>query len=237
MPALGTGVAFAVPAALFVLVAVAVLAPGWTEPRQTVAPGIRDAVLAPLASPVVRGAAACILAVGLVGSAAQTLAPLRLGEAGFSARDLGGLLILGAVLALLGMPLAGFLSDRVGARRTALGWASVVTTLTLAPAILGSRWVVVCLLVAIVPLGRVGGVLGFALGAEHAPAGAGLAAGYGLALSAWSLGAVVGPVLAGTLAEAAGDAAAFAAIGCLAGVLALPIAAARPQPHGRYAIA
>ena len=82
-----------------------------------------------------------------------------------------------------------------------------------------------------------GGTLGYALGAEHAPLGAGLAAGYGVALAAWSLGAVLGPITAGAIADVFGDAAAFAVAAAAAGLLVIPIAAARRRPAERYAVA
>ncbi len=227
-PALGVETAFLLPAAFGALVLAAILYPGWPEEAAAASASLRSALVRPLRSPAARGGAACVLACGLAGSATQTLAPLRLGEDGFTASDLGAVFLVGAVLAVVGTPLAGRLADRRGVGRVSTLWALLPPLLLLAPALSETHWVVIVLLVALVPLNRVGGTLGYALGAEHAPLGAGLAAGYGLALSAWSLGAALGPIAAGTIADAAGDGTAFAATAALVATLVFPIARARP---------
>lgn len=236
-PAFGIEIAFLIPAMFGILVFVALLAPGWAEPKAAGDSSFGRALLAALRSPVARGAAACIFAVGFTASAAQTLAPLRLGEFGYSAEDIGGIFLIGAVIAPALTPIAGRLADHRGARRISVIWTTLLALLLLAPALSAARWVTVFLLVALVPLVRVGGTLGYALGAEHAPLGAGLAAGYGVALAAWSLGAVLGPITAGAIADVFGDAAAFAVAAAAAGLLVIPIAAARRGPAERYAVA
>jgi MFS family permease len=164
-----------------------------------------------------------------VGGTAQTLAPLRLSQNGYSASDLGALLLAGAAVAILATPIAGYLADRHGIRVVSTAWGVFVAFFMTVAAVADAALLVILLLIALVPLSRVGGALAYTLGADSASLGTGLAVGYGLILSAWSLGAAAGPPLAGALADAAGDAVAFACASLLAIMLVIPIATARPR--------
>jgi predicted MFS family arabinose efflux permease len=224
-PALGVEIAFLLPAAFGVLVVAGLMWPGWVEPERP--EGVPRPLRHQRVTPLLTSSVSAIFAVGLVGGAVMTLAPLRLDAAGFSAADLGTLFLLGALGGLVAAPLTGRLSDSRGAGRVAAAWALVVPLLVLGLALSSTAVVAAVFLVALLPALRVGGSIGFALGAEHAPPGAGLAAGYGLALSAWSLGAVVGPLAAGALADVSSDAVALLATAGVGALLVPPIAASR----------
>jgi MFS family permease len=227
-PALGVELAFLLPAAFGLLVLAGLLWPGWVDPvRPKAGPakrrvGFRSRVTRALTSSV-----ASIFAVGLVGGAVTTLAPLRLDAGGYSASDLGTLFLVGAVAGLIAAPLVGRLSDAHGVGRVAAVWALLVPLLVLGHAVSGAAITAAVFLVALLPVLRVGGSIAYALGAEHAPLGAGLAVGYGVALSAWSLGAVAGPLAAGALADHSSDAVALLVTAVAASLLVPPIAASR----------
>jgi DHA1 family solute carrier family 18 vesicular amine transporter 1/2 len=233
-PAIGIREAFLVPAGLAAVVLIGIALPGWDDMRPQERMTWRNAIGSSLSQRVVKGAVAAVLAVGLVQGAIQTLVPLALGEEGYSASALGTLFLVGSVLGLLLAPAAGRFADVFGVARVTTLAFLLVPPLVLALAVAPAAWVLAALLVLLVPLLRTGASLAFALGAEHAPLGRGLATGYGLVLSAWSLGAVAGPLIAGAIADAAGDAFGFAATAGLAALLVGGVAAAgRPQP-ARY---
>jgi predicted MFS family arabinose efflux permease len=230
-PAAGVEVAFLVAGAFGVAIFAGLLLPGWAESR--VGHGIAPTRLLAdaLRSPLVLGSMACALVIGLVGGAAQTLAPLRLNEGGFSAGDIGTVLIVGASLGLLGTAVVGRLVDVRGVAVVAGVWAILIPLLAFGLALGATPWIAALFLAALLPLLRVGGSIGFSLGAEHAALGAGLATSYGLLEVAWSAGAIVGPLSAGAVADAWSEEAGLiaAAIGA---ALLVPLVAA---PWRRYA--
>jgi MFS transporter, DHA1 family, solute carrier family 18 (vesicular amine transporter), member 1/2 len=233
-PALGVEAAFPVPTAFGAVLVAAILLPGWREPVGPAFVPLRTLASSLMHSAAVRASAAAVLTVGLVGGSIPTLVPLRLGAAGYSASDIGAVFVAAAVIGLVAARLAGRLADRSDVGRMAAGWSVGVSFLVLSLAAPGGPWANVAVLIALLPLLRVGGSLAFALGAEHAPLGAGLAAAYGVALTAWSAGAFLGPLVAGSIADAAGDRSAFLTMGVLAAVLTLAIATFRERaPQGR----
>jgi MFS family permease len=236
VPALGAPIAFLLPAAFGALLFLAILWPGWSETRHPARASIGRDLAALLRSSPVRGSVVCILACGLVGGAVQTLIPLRLGAAGYTTSELGSVFVVAALIGLAGTPLAGRLGDRCGVGRVTTGWCAVVSLLVLALAASSTPFLAVALVLMLYPLLRVGGSLGYALGAEHAPLGAGLAAGYGLALAAWSAGAVLGPLSAGVIADTAGDSIAFLAAAATGALLTLGLAMSQRPAHRELVI-
>jgi MFS family permease len=231
-PLLGVETAFLIPAAFGAVVVACILLPGWVEPvpaARALRP--RASIAAALRSRAVQGAAALILAVGFVGGVVQTLAPLRLDRDGYSTSDLGWLFLAAALVSIAVTPLAGRLADRSGVGRVATAWSLVVVALLVALVPDAGAWPTVAVLLVLLPLFRVGGALGYALSAEYAALGAGLAAGFGLVLTGWSLGAVAGPPIAGLISDGLGDAAAFAIAAAVALVLAIPVAGSRRDPQ------
>jgi MFS family permease len=157
----------------------------------------------------------------------QTLAPLRLDRSGYSTSDIGGVFLAGALLSLVVTPLAGRFADRTGVERVSTLWTLAVVVLVVGLVPDAGPWPTIALLLVLLPLFRVGGALGYSLGAEYAPLGAGLAAGFGLAMSGWSIGALAGPPIGGAITDATGDGAAFALAAAVALVLVVPVVAAR----------
>lgn len=206
VPALGLEAAFLIPAALGVIVLVGLALPGWLEPgsRSPTRPTTRDTPRL-LRNPFVRASMACILADALVGGAAATIVPLRLAADGYSTSQLGALLIAGAALGLLVTLSSGRMADTRGVGTVASGWALAMLAVAVGLAVSPLAWLTAALYVALLPLLRAGGTIGFALGARGAPLGGGLGLNYGLMLSAWALGAVVGPLVAGAVADVAGS--------------------------------
>jgi hypothetical protein len=174
---------------------------------------------------------ACVLVVGIVGGVAHTLGALRLSEGGFSAGDIGTVLVIGAVLGLAATALAGLLADLRGVAIVAFIWAIAVPLLAVGLAVGSTPWIAGLFLVGLLPLLRAGGSISFALGAQHAALGAGLATGYGLLELSWSVGAIVGPLTAGAVADVWSDEAGLL-IAALVALAFLPAIAApwRRQP-------
>lgn len=151
------------------------------------------------------------------------LAPLHLSAAGWGAAAIGGVWIGGAALEGIQNPLVGRLSDRRGRLlpvRVALA-GGVAVSLLLA---LGGRplYYVPLVVLANMAYGTLltPGIALIADGAEDTGLAQGLA--FGIMNAAWAMGAVTGPVAAGTIAEASGDSVPFliSAGLCVAGLLA-----------------
>ena len=114
------------------------------------------------------------------------------------------------------------LADRVGLTRASAVWLALTTALGLGLAFADSAWGIVILFVGYLTQIRVGGTLAYVRGARFARLGEGLAAGYGLMITAWSLGAAIGPIVAGAIADRAGDAPAYVAVVLAGAALAAP---------------
>jgi MFS family permease len=219
----GVRIAMLMPAAFGAAVLLTALPGGMGERVAATRHDLRKALIDPLRGRDVRAAAACMFAAGMWGGAVQTLTPLRLSEAGYSVRDLGALFLGAALLGLVLTPVAGRLADRRGTAPVMLAWSALVTGLLAGLALPLKPVLVAALLVALVPLVRVGGTLAYVRGAEYAPVGAGMGAGFGVTVTAWALGAVVGPLGAGAIADAAGDTPAFLAVAVANVLLTIPM--------------
>lgn len=153
------------------------------------------------------------------------LVPLRLDDAGWGAAAIGAVFVVAAVFEMALSPVLGRVSDQVG-RLAPLRFAVAASALVS----LALAWTDLAAFVALLAVAA-----GMAFGAFWAPAmallsdgadRAGLAQGlaFGLMNGAWATGNVVGPALAGALADASGDAVPFviAAGACAAtGILLL----------------
>jgi predicted MFS family arabinose efflux permease len=209
VPAIGERWAFAVPAVLGALV-VAGLA---LDPPDAVAradPSGSSQLGRVVRSADARAAALCFLAIGVVGGCVQTLAPLQLGDLGVSARGLGLLFIAVAVCGFPIVTLGGRFTDAAGVIAATRAWVAImlvaVLVLGAGPGRIGIAIVFGVFLSQI----RVGGTIGYVRG-THAGDDRGLASGFGLIVTAWAVGASVGPVAAGAIVDASGYRAAYLA--------------------------
>jgi MFS family permease len=180
-----------------------------------------------LRSPAVRGAASSALCVGLLGGAITTLVPLGLADAGYSRTAIAAVFMTGALLSLVTTPFVGRGADAAGAGRVAAGCLALIFTLALALAAPTPVWIEAAVVIALMPILWAGGTLAYALAAYHAPLGEGLGAGFGLALAGWSVGAIAGPIAAGTIADATSNDLAFLAVALATAILALPVVGVR----------
>jgi predicted MFS family arabinose efflux permease len=221
-PSIGLTATFSVPAAIAGLLLVLLLLDRTKEVAGPARARLGPAIGRLLRSSDVRLAVGCFLSIGVAAASIQTLTPLRLEERGFSVEAIGVVFIVAALVGLVVIPLGGMLSDRVGVARATAIWLSVVTAFGLALAFAGPGWAIAVLFVAYLPQVRVGGTLGYVRGARVGAVGEGLAAGYGLMITAWSLGAAVGPVVAGAIADRSGDTRAYVVVAIAGLILALP---------------
>lgn len=166
-----------------------------------------------------------MLTAGLVSGAALTLAPLLLHAAGYSTRAIGVVFIIGAAAGVGGAPIVGHLADQRGSRRIAelivlLAAGAVALLAVPGPALLASA-----AFIAVKALMYLVGTLGYTSASEH---GSSLGPGFGVGLSAWAAGAIVGPIAAGAIADAASRGVALVVFA----LLALPLArlVSLPQP-------
>lgn len=207
VPFAGERIAFGVPAvaAAFVLAGLA----RDTTDADGRRPGVpRRGLLAVLADADGRLAASQFLAIGLVGGCVQTLATLELGAQGLSAERLGVLFIVAGLAGFPVIAVAGRYADRSGLAAATRAWLAVEVGVCLALAATHTRWVVLLGLGVLVTQIRVGGTIAYVRGARAGSAG-GLAAGFGFMVTAWAVGASIGPIVAGALADTTGDAAAY----------------------------
>lgn len=225
---LGIRTALLLPAAFGMLVIIASVRTSLHVTRRLERP---QYLLTPLRDPDVRAASACMLTLGAWGGAVQTLGPLRLGEAGYSAAELGTVFVVAALIGLALTPIVGALADAHGSVQTMLVWSALVSVLLVALALAAKAIVVAGLLAALLPLARVGGALAYMRGAEYAPLGGGMGSGFGIAVSAWSVGAVVGPPCAGAIADHANYALAFAVFAAANAALTAPMVARQSVPQ------
>jgi predicted MFS family arabinose efflux permease len=226
VPAIGEAWAFAVPAVLGSLV-VAGLA---LEPADTVVQRARPRMATQLAdvlrNPDARAAALCFLAIGIVGGCVQTLAPLQLGALGVGAEGLGLLFIVAALAAFPIVTASGRFTDAVGVVIATRAWVAVMLGAVLLLAATPGRILIALLFGLFLTQIRVGGTIGYVRGA-FAGTGRGLAAGFGVIVTAWAVGASIGPVTAGAIADASGYGAAYLA--AAAALLALTATAMRAR--------
>lgn len=222
---IGRGAVFTALAGLAVVLAV------WTmqiEPIPPEAPSVSAMGRAVLDSRFKAGLALMALA-SLLSGVLSTLAPLRLGAAGWSAAAIGAVWLVGAGFETLLSPAAGRFLDRRGIMlpvQVALA-ASVAVSIGLAPSLRPLAYVPLVVLAA----GAYGVLFtpSFALIAEGAER-TGLAQGmaFGLMNAAWAIGALVGPAAGGAIAAASGDVVPFL---ISAGLCAAALAAVRRARH------
>jgi MFS family permease len=225
VPAIGEAWAFALPAVagVFVVTGLALLPADDVEPHTfTWVSQVRSVVR----NSDARAAAACFLAIGLVGGCVQTLAPLELGARGFSPEDIGLLFI---VAALVGFPIVtagGRFTDYAGVTVATRVWVAIVLVAVLGLATVDRRFLIAGLFGLFLTQVRVGGTIAYVRGAQ-AGAMRAMASGFGVSVTAWAIGASVGPIAAGAIADASSDRVAYLA--SAVALVALAAAALRPQ--------
>jgi len=166
--------------------------------------------------------------VGLISGAVSTLAPLRLSRLGVSVPAIGAILIAGAAFGVAAAPFIGRLADRLGSRRIARVLVLLVSASVCLLALPGTV-LAVCALASVRTCTYLTGIVGYTSAAEKS--GASLGPGMGLGLSAWAAGAIVGPILAGTIADAASSSIALIVIAALALPAARLVAPLKPVSY------
>jgi predicted MFS family arabinose efflux permease len=176
----------------------------------------------------VLGGVALVSLPGVLFAAIGVLGPLRLDELGASSLAIGATFVAASALEAICSPVVGRLSDRhgrVAPIRAGLLCAVPVLVVLPHPTI---AWVVAALIILVAP----------AIGASWAPAmamladgiearGVNVAVGFSLMNAAWGIGHVLGGAGGGSIADALGDVAAFAALAALCLAIALVLVRAR----------
>jgi MFS family permease len=233
--AIGLGAVYAIPAGVAVGLIAALVRAVPPESRVELThsgiSGIRATLGSQLRERAVVASIAAVMAVGIAGSAVQTLAPLQLHSEGLSASELGVLVALAALIALALSPLVGRLADRRGVRATTAVWAALSVTLVAGFALAHWAWLVSVLLVAFLPQIRVGATLAYTRGTTHTSSATAVATGLGLAIAAWSIGAAVGPIVAGYAEQLTSRSAAYIFVAILTALTVTPAL----LPSGRSA--
>jgi MFS family permease len=225
VPAIGDRWAFAIPAVLGSLV-VAGLALEPPDQVTRLGPGFSSQLASVVRNADARAAALCFLAIGVVGGCVQTLAPLQLGALGVSAQGLGVLFIAAA---LAGFPIVvagGRFTDATGVVIATRVWVVIVLAAVLVLATTPGKIAIALMFGLFLTQIRVGGTIGYVRG-TYAGAERGLASGFGVIVTAWAVGASVGPVVAGAIADSSGYGAAYLA--SAVALLALTAAPMRPR--------
>lgn len=146
------------------------------------------------------------------------LVPLRMGALGWGASAIGAVFLATAVCEALASPVAGRAGDRHGAHAPA--WVALALG-AVGLALLAPSWPAAWVFAVLVPL------TGSALGSLWTPAmtllsagaeerGLDPAFGFGLSNLAWGVGAAIGNIGGGSLADLAGDWTSFAVVAALA---------------------
>jgi predicted MFS family arabinose efflux permease len=234
-PAAGLEAAFLIPAAAALVLLVAFAWPGWDSGVVYRVPGWRETFERSARDPRVRAAVATLFVVGVAQGALYTLVPLSLAEVGYTPAGLGTIFMLGALLGLVLAPAAGRAADALGTVRVTAAAFAVVPLLMLALGFAPVAGLAAAATILVWPLLRTGGSLGFTLAAEQGPLGPGLATACGLAVAAWSLGAVAGPLAAGAVADVADSALSYAVLAGVVGLLTLRLGAGRFDQPARCA--
>lgn len=224
----GVGVVFTAVAGLAVLIGLWALA----EPAAAPGPSANELTLA-TARTIFRPTLLWGLGVVALGvtlfAALVVLAPLALDRLGWGARAVGAVFLLAALAEAAVHPAVGRWSDASGPGapvRAGLA-ASVVLLLALAMAG-GSPWLLAPLVVLAAACFNATVTPGAALFSGRASlAGVGPGVAFGAVNFAWSVGYALGASLAGALAEAFGDRAAYLALGAVC-VLALLVTRRTP---------
>jgi MFS family permease len=158
----------------------------------------------------------------------DVLVPLALDDAGYGAAMITIVFVVAGLTEAAVSPIAGHVSDRrgrLGPIRFGLAASTVVATLL---AVATAPWALILLLVAAaITFGSfyAPGISLVSIRAERAALSQSL--GFGVMNTAWALGALLGPLLGGSLAHGVGDGGAYllTAAVCAATFLALTLAA------------
>jgi MFS family permease len=217
---LGRGVVFSALAALALVLGAWTLRIDSSPPE----PPSLSAMGRALRNPLFLGGLALMALPSLLFGVLSTLAPLRLGAAGWGAVAIGAVWLVGASLETVLSPVAGRVLDRRGVVLPVQVALTAAVALSIGLAFSPRPLVYVPLVVL---AGGSFGVLftpAFALiaeGAERVGLPQGMA--FGLMNAAWASGAVVGPAAGGAVASASGDVVPFviAAGLCAAALLAV----------------
>lgn len=212
VPRFGATAAFAMVAAVAVTSAVILILTGADGVERTPARGMLRAfardVRALATTPAGRYPVLLFVAIGISAGCVQTLATLRLDELGVSTGRIGLLFMVGGGLAIPAVLGVGWLCDRIGPVRATRWWLIAEVAMCLALAAPFGLWGLVPALVVLLVQGRSGGTIAYAQAAETERAQR-MAVGFGFMIMAWAVGSTVGALLAGSVADAVGDSAAY----------------------------
>lgn len=212
VPRYGATATFSVIAAVALTSAVVLLASGGDGVERTPARGAlrrfaRDARGLAM-TPTGRYPALLFVGVGVSAGCVQTLATLRLGDLGVTTSGIGVIFMIAGLAAMPIVLAVGWLCDHVGPVRATRWWLGAEVLLCLALAVPVGVWLVVPALSLLLIQGRSGGTIAYAqaAGTDRATR---MAVGFGFMIMAWAIGSTLGAVLAGSVAEAIGDTAAY----------------------------
>jgi predicted MFS family arabinose efflux permease len=201
----------------------AATAAAWVAPTGVQAPpepGMITASRRMLRHPAVVAAVAIGTLDSTTAAVIDLLAPLELGDRGVDAWLIGAALVAAGLLGMATAPFAGRLADRIGPLRVGIGAGAILFGITLVYALPLSSWAMLALLVAIGPAFSSLATTIFPLAAIGADQeGLGHGAAYALLGIGWALGFVVGPPVAGALADTLGDTAGYCFAAGVAGSL------------------
>jgi MFS family permease len=210
-------------AVVLVLAAVASREPEVGKSRHEHVP-LRESVRTVTGDSWLLSAIVALMVLAIVGTTMQTLGSLHLASRGVSQSGVGAAFTVVAVFGAATTLTIARMADRIDRLRL-VG----IGTLMMAPAMgamalpLGTA-AFVAAMVAVGIAQAIGFTSAYPLAADGAErAGVGQGVAMGLLSVSWGVGALVGPVLTGTVAELAGDSTAFALAGALALVAALGV--------------
>lgn len=212
VPRLGATASFAMVAVVAVTSAVVLVLAGSDHVERTPARGALRAfardVRALATTPAGRYPVLLFVGIGISAGCVQTLATLRLDELGASTGQIGLLFMVGGGLAIPAVLGIGWLCDRIGPVRATRWWLLAEVVLCLALAVPLGLWVLVPALTLLLVQGRGGGTIAYAQAAETERAQR-MAVGFGFMIMAWAVGSAIGALVAGSVADAVGDAPAY----------------------------
>jgi MFS family permease len=210
-------------AVVLVLAAIAAREPEVGAPEHDHVP-LRDSIRTVARDSWLLSANVALIALAIVGTTMQTLASLHLADHDVSQSGVGAAFTLVAVAGAITTLTIARLADRLD-RLKLVGLGTVL----MAPAMgamalpLGTP-AFIAAMVAVGIAQAIGFTASYPLAADGAErAGVGQGVAMGLLSVSWGIGALIGPVVTGSVAELANDATAFALAGALALVAALGI--------------
>jgi MFS transporter, DHA1 family, solute carrier family 18 (vesicular amine transporter), member 1/2 len=209
--AVSTEVAFSAVALATLAATTASVAAPVGDPGQA-APSLVAGVQASVRQPLVIAAFAIATGTAVFEAATTLLAPLRLGELGYTATAIGGALVIGAAVGLAVSQPVGRMVDRAGAIHVGLIGSAVAAAILLLLALDPGAAAILVLLAVMGPVFVAQATSVYPL----STAGADIAriphsVVNGVINLSWSGGLMVGQVMVGALAEALGQTAAYLA--------------------------